>query len=252
MKKYIIGNWKMNLDYVEAKSLIQDIAKEKDNFNLDAEIVVCPPMPYLSVFHELLKDNEWIKLGSQNMYNDNSGAFTGETSPTQLKSIGVNYVLIGHSERRKLFAEDNKILGLKVKAALASGIVPVFCCGENLQVRKSNVFKEFIMKQIEDVIFEMSAQEVERIIIAYEPIWAIGTGQTATAIQAQEIHELIRLRLGKQFGEKTAAAVPIIYGGSVKPENAAELFEQNDINGALIGGASLKADSFSQISSAKT
>lgn len=239
----------MNLDYAEAKLLIQDIAKEKDNFNLDAEIVVCPPTPYLSVFHELLKDNEWIKLGAQNMYHENSGAFTGETSPTQLKSIGVGYVLVGHSERRQLFGEDNKMLGMKIKKALETGLTPVFCCGENLQVRKSNVFKEFIMKQIEDVLFVMSAQELEKVIIAYEPIWAIGTGQTASALQAQEIHELIRLRIGKQFGEKTAASIPILYGGSVKPENSAELFSQKDINGALIGGASLKADSFSQISS---
>ncbi len=241
----------MNLNYVEAKALIQDIAKEKDNFNLDSEIVVCPPMPYLSVFHELLINNEWIKLGAQNMFYEPSGAFTGESSPSQLASIGVKYVLIGHSERRQYFAENNKSLGLKIKAAISAGLTPVYCCGEDLQVRKSNVFKEFIMKQIEDVLFDLPVQDMAKLIIAYEPIWAIGTGQTATAKQAQEIHELIRLRVGKQFGEKTAAELPILYGGSVNAENAGELFSQKDINGALVGGASLKADSFSKISSAK-
>jgi triosephosphate isomerase len=250
MKKYIIGNWKMNLNYEEAKELIQSIAKEKDQFDLNSEIVVCPSAPFLSVFHELLKNNEWIKLGAQNMYCENSGAYTGEASPSQLASIGVKYVLIGHSERRQYFGENNKLLNLKVKAALAAGLTPVFCCGEDKQVRKSNVFKEFVMKQIEDVLFEFNAQDIAKIIIAYEPIWAIGTGQTASAEQAQEIHQLIRQRLVKQYGDKTGAAVPILYGGSVKPENAAELFAEKDINGALIGGASLDAQSFSRISSA--
>lgn len=251
MKKYIIGNWKMNLDYSESKALIQDIAKAKDNFGPDCEIVVCPSMPFLSVFHELLKNNDWIQLGAQNMFAKVAGAYTGETSPSQLTSIGVKYVLVGHSERRQDFGEDNKLILAKVKAALSANIIPVFCCGENQQVRKSNVFKEFIMKQIEDVIFELTAQEAEKIIIAYEPIWAIGTGLTATAAQAQEIHALIRLRLVKQFGEKTGASIPILYGGSVKPENAAELFAEKDINGALIGGASLEAAGFSEISNAQ-
>ena len=241
----------MNLDYNESKSLIQDIAKEKDNFNLEYEIVVCPSMPYLSVFHELLLNNDWIKLGAQNMFYESSGAYTGESSPSQLASIGVQYVLIGHSERRQYFAENNKSLNSKIKAALNAGLRPVYCCGEDLQVRKSNVYKEFIMKQIEDVLFGLPPQDLSKIIIAYEPIWAIGTGQTATAQQAQEIHELIRQRVEKQFGEKTASELPILYGGSVNAENAADLFAQKDINGALVGGASLKAESFSKISSAE-
>lgn len=252
MKNYIIGNWKMNLDYAEAKSLIQDIAKQKENFNLESEIVVCPSTPFLSVFHELLKDNDWIQLGAQNVFYETSGAYTGEASPSQLASIGVKYVIIGHSERRQYFGENNKSLILKVKAAIAAGLTPIFCCGENLQVRKSNVYKEFVMRQIEDVLFQFSAQDVSKVIIAYEPIWAIGTGQTATAKEAQEIHELIRLRLVKEFGEKIASEIPLLYGGSVKPDNAAELFGEKDINGALIGGASLDAESFSQISSAKS
>ncbi|MFD1551158.1 triose-phosphate isomerase [Putridiphycobacter roseus] len=248
MKKYIIGNWKMNLDYAEAKSLLQEVAKAQDSFDKTAEIVVCPPLVYISVFHELLKNNEWIKLGAQNVYCENNGAFTGEVSPTQLKSMGVSYVIIGHSERRQYFGEDNKMLLAKVKAVLKQGMTPIFCCGEHLQVRKSNVFKEFVMKQIEDVLFELSADEMQKVIIAYEPIWAIGTGQTATAAQAQEIHALIRLRLEKQFGAKVSTQVPIIYGGSMKPDNAGELLGQKDIDGGLIGGASLDAESFAAIS----
>jgi len=247
-KKLIIGNWKMNLDYAEAKSLLQEIAKLKDDFNSDAEIVVCPPMPYLSVFHELLKSNDWIKLGAQNTFSQNAGAYTGETSPTQLKSLGVEYVIVGHSERRDYFEEDNKFLLQKVKALLKEGLTPIFCCGEQLQVRKSNVFKEFVMKQIEDVVFTLSAEEVSKIIIAYEPIWAIGTGKTATAAEAQEIHKLIRLRLEKNYGEKVSKAIPLLYGGSMKPDNANELLAQTDIDGGLIGGASLEAEAFAKIS----
>ncbi|MFK8046740.1 MAG: triose-phosphate isomerase [Crocinitomicaceae bacterium] len=249
MKKYIIGNWKMNLDYVEAKTLIQNIAKEKENFDTECEIVVCPSSPYLSVFHELLKDNSWIRLGAQNVFYENSGPYTGECSPIQLTSIGVQYVLVGHSERRQYFGENNKSLFLKIKAAIASGLTPVYCCGEGNQVRESNVHKEFVIRQIEEVLFQLSAEEASKIIVAYEPIWAIGTGQTASAEQAQEIHALIRLKLNQQFGEKTANSIPLLYGGSVKPENCAELFEQKDINGALVGGASLEASNFSKISS---
>jgi len=247
-KKIIAGNWKMNLDYNEAKSLIQDIAKSKEDFNSETEIVVFPSMPYLSVFHELLKDNDWIKLGAQNCYTKNTGAYTGETSPTQLKSLGVDYCLVGHSERRDIFIEDYALLAKKVKALLEVNITPVFCCGEQLQVRESNVYKEFIMRQIEDSLFSLSAQDLAKVVIAYEPVWAIGTGKTATAEQAQEIHNLVRNRIAKDFGDKTANSMSIIYGGSMKPDNARELLAQKDIDGGLIGGASLDADTFAQIS----
>lgn len=247
-KKIIAGNWKMNLDYDEAKGLIQEIAQSKDNYHAEAEMVVIPSMPYLSVFHELLKDNDWIKLGAQNCYIQNSGAFTGETSPTQLKSLGVDYCLVGHSERRDYFTEDYSLLAKKVKALLEVNITPVFCCGEQLQVRESNVYKEFIMRQIEDSLFSLSAQELAKVVIAYEPVWAIGTGKTASASQAQEIHGLIRARIAKDFGEKIAGEISIIYGGSMKPDNARELLAQTDIDGGLIGGASLDAEQFAQIS----
>jgi triosephosphate isomerase len=247
-KKIIAGNWKMNLDYNESKTLIQEIAQAKENFNEHAEIVVIPSVPFLSVFHELLKDNDWIKMGAQNCYSKNSGAFTGESSPTQLKSLGVEYCLVGHSERRDYFSEDYAFLSKKVKALLEVDITPIFCCGEMLQVRESNVYEEFIMRQIEDSLFSLSAQDLAKVVIAYEPVWAIGTGKTATAEQAQEVHHLIRSRVAKEFGEKTANSMSIIYGGSMKPENARELLNQGDIDGGLIGGASLDADLFVEIS----
>ncbi len=247
-KKIIAGNWKMNLDYEGSKNLIHSIAKLDSEFNNDAEIVVFPSMPYLSVFHELTKDINWLKLGSQNCYFEKSGAFTGESSPVQLKSLQVDYCLVGHSERRDYFLEDNVILNKKIKALIEEGITPIFCCGEQLQVREANVYKEFIMKQVEESLFDLPAQDLAKVVIAYEPIWAIGTGKTATAQQAQEIHHLIRSRISKDFGEKIANEMSILYGGSMKPENARELLAQKDIDGGLIGGASLNADAFAQIS----
>jgi triosephosphate isomerase len=247
-KKIIAGNWKMNLDYSEAKELIQEIAKSKNDYNENAEILIIPSMPYLSVFHELLKDNDWIKLGAQNCYIKNSGAFTGETSPSQLKSLDIDFCLVGHSERRDYFGEDYSFLAKKVKALLEIGITPIFCCGEHLEARKSDVHKEFVMRQVEDSLFSLSAQDLSKVIIAYEPIWAVGTGETATAEQAQEIHELIRNRISKDFGEKTSNSISILYGGSMNPDNARELLAQKDIDGGLIGGASLDSEMFAQIS----
>ena len=243
-RRIVAGNWKMNLDYTEAKTLLKALMAEKDKFPKDVSIIICPSTPYLSAFSEVLKDQEWVQLGAQNNYFEDSGAHTGEVSPTQLKSLGVSYCLVGHSERRNDFNEDYAILSKKVKALLKHDIRPVFCCGEQLQVRESNVYKEFIMKQIEDSLFKFSAEEIQKVVIAYEPIWAIGTGKTASAEQAQEIHHLIRSRIASQYDEKTANKVSILYGGSCKPENAKELFSQADINGGLIGGASLDAESF--------
>ncbi|MCB9223219.1 MAG: triose-phosphate isomerase [Crocinitomicaceae bacterium] len=247
-KKIVAGNWKMNLDYSEAKALLHDLIKLKGKFGKDVEVVICPSSPYLAVFAELIKDQNWLHLGAQNAYFEDSGAFTGEISPIQLKSLGIKYCLVGHSERRDNFNEDYALLAKKVKALIAHDITPVFCCGEQLQVRDSNVYREFVMKQIEDSLFGLPAPEIAKCVIAYEPIWAIGTGKTATAEQAQEIHGLIRARLTSTFGEKIANEVPILYGGSCKGDNAKELFSQKDIDGGLIGGASLKADEFCAIS----
>jgi triosephosphate isomerase len=247
-KKIVAGNWKMNLDYGEAKSLLQQLIKSKDDFNPDAEVVICPSAPYLAVFAELTKDHEWLKLGAQNCYFVDSGAFTGEISPTQLKSLEINYCLVGHSERRDNFNEDYDLLSKKVKALINHEITPVFCCGEQLQVRDSNVYREFVMKQIEDSLFSLSAAQIAQCVIAYEPIWAIGTGKTASAEEAQEIHGLIRARIASTFGEKSANQVSILYGGSVNGDNATDLFAQKDIDGGLIGGASLDAEEFCKIS----
>lgn len=247
-KKIVAGNWKMNLDYSQAKNLLHDLIQNKDKFNADTEVVICPSSPYLGVFAELVAAHDWIKLGSQNAYFVDSGAFTGEVSPVQLKSLNIKYCLVGHSERRDNFNEDYSLLAKKVKALINHHITPIFCCGEQLQVRNSNVYREFVMKQLEDSLFSLSAQDIAKCVIAYEPIWAIGTGQTASSEQAQEIHGLIRARLESNFGDKIANQVPILYGGSCKPDNAKELFSQKDIDGGLIGGASLVGKDFCAIS----
>lgn len=247
-KQIVAGNWKMNLDLNEADQLLQDLIKLKANFNPGTELVICPSTLYLASFAEKLKDHSWIKLGAQNAYFLDAGAYTGEISPQQLKSINASYCIIGHSERRDKFDESYELLSKKTKALVAHDITPIFCCGEQLQVRSSNVYREFVMKQIEDSIFSLSADELAKCVIAYEPIWAIGTGKTATAEEAQEIHALIRARVAAKFGDKVAKEISIIYGGSCKPENAKELFSQADIDGGLIGGASLNADDFCAIS----
>ncbi len=249
-RRIVAGNWKMNLDYNEAKTLLKSLMGQKDKFPEDVTILICPSTPYLSAFSEVLKDQEWVQLGAQNNYFEDSGAHTGEVSPTQLKSLGVSFCIVGHSERRNDFNEDYGILSKKVKALLKHGIRPVFCCGEQLQVRDSNVYKEFVIKQIEDSLFKFSAEEIQKIVIAYEPIWAIGTGKTASAEEAQEIHQLIRNRIASQYDEITANQVSILYGGSCNSDNAGELFSQKDIDGGLIGGASLEAESFVAIANA--
>lgn len=247
-KKIVAGNWKMNLDYAQAKSLLQQLIKLKDKFNSDSEVIICPSAPYLGVFAELTVDHEWLNIGAQNCFHQDGGAFTGEISPVQLKSLEVKYALVGHSERRDNFNENYEFLALKTKALLNHGIAPIFCCGEQLEVRNSNVFKEFVMKQIEDSLFSLSADEMAKTIIAYEPIWAIGTGQTASSEEAQEIHALIRARVAKKFNDNVANNMSLIYGGSCKADNAKELFSQGDIDGGLIGGASLDAQEFCDIS----
>lgn len=247
-KKIVAGNWKMNLNYGEAKSLLQSLIQQKDKFSKDVELIICPSSIYLSVFAELLNDHKWIHLGAQNCYSKDAGAYTGEVSPTQLKSLEVDYCLVGHSERREHFNESYAFLAKKVDALLAVGITPIFCCGEQLQVRESNVYKEFIMKQIEDSLFHLKPEDMAKVVIAYEPIWAIGTGKTATAEEAQELQLLVRTRIAKNYGDKVAQGMTILYGGSCKAENAKDLFAQPDIDGGLIGGASLDANEFCLIS----
>ena len=241
-KKIVAGNWKMNLKWEEATSLFLSLANAKENA---AEVIIFPSAIYLQSF--LDNTNKNIQIGAQNGYPTDTGAFTGETSFYQLKSIGVTHVLIGHSERRAYFSESNEFLKEKVDAALKNNITPIFCCGESLSIREQGKEKEFITNQIKESLFHLSPDAFQKCIIAYEPIWAIGTGKTATSEQAEEIHKTIRSFIAEKYGDALAQEISILYGGSCNENNAKELFSCPNIDGGLIGGASLKTASFKAI-----
>jgi triosephosphate isomerase len=244
--KVIAGNWKMNKDVHQSEELIARL-KSALTFDLKGvRVIVCPP------FTSLESASRWTKgtsmsLGAQNMYHEDEGAFTGEVSPKMLTSVGCEYVILGHSERRQVFGETDEGINKKVKKAIASGLVPIVCVGETLQQRENNVTTQIITTQVHGVLKDISAEQVEEVIIAYEPVWAIGTGRNASPQQAEEVHHLIRTLLAELYTPVTAEIVIIQYGGSVKPDNAVELLWQPNVDGALVGGASLKADSFSAI-----
>ena len=243
-KKVIAGNWKMNMLPNEAIDFIAQLtpmAKDTDN-----EVILC--VPYIDLFYALLTaQNTNIKIGAQNMHWEESGAFTGEVSGKMLKAIGVEYVIIGHSERRQYFAETDETVNKKVKAAFANDLKPIVCVGETLEQRESGKTKKIITNQVKLALDGLTNNQVEQTIIAYEPIWAIGTGKTATSEDANNSIKDIRNKISEIYGEDVAQKVIIQYGGSVKSTNAKELFETSDIDGALIGGASLKVDEFSKI-----
>ena len=246
MRKAIIaGNWKLNNTSREAAELVTLLKRNLSEVT-DVDIVVCPVFTALSVVADILIESN-IRLGAQNVYWEDSGAFTGEISAPLLKDIGVEYVIIGHSERRQYFGETNQTVNKKIRAALNHGLVPIVCVGESLKERESNKTFDVIRTQCVESLAGFNADETGRMIIAYEPVWAIGTGKTATAAQAQEVHKFIRELLTKMHNDEVAESLRIQYGGSVKPENTAELMSQPDIDGALVGGASLKADSFVSI-----
>lgn len=245
-KQIAAANWKMNLTLDGAQALLKDILKEGLNTSTNQQVIFAVPFPYLMVANESAK-KEGYAIAAQNCSNKKSGAYTGEVSVEMLKSIGVNYCLVGHSERREYFSETNQVLKEKMDLCLEQSITPVFCCGEALEVREQNGQNEFVRKQLEESLFHLSAEKVQKIVIAYEPIWAIGTGRTATAGQAQEMHEAIRSVLAGKWGKEVADSITILYGGSVKGANAAELFSQPDVDGGLVGGASLSAPEFAQI-----
>ena len=246
MRKLIIaGNWKLNNTAQQAVELVTLLKREVGDIT-DVDIVVCPVATALPDVRDVLLESN-IALGAQNVYWEDSGAFTGEVSAPLLKEIGVEYVIIGHSERRQYFGETNQAVNKKIRAALNHGLTPIVCVGEVLKERESNKTFEVIRTQCKESLAGFSADEVKAMIIAYEPVWAIGTGKTATPAQAQEVHKFIRELLVKMHNEEAAETVRIQYGGSVKPENIAELMAQPDIDGALVGGASLKADSFVSI-----
>ena len=246
MRKIVIaGNWKLNKTPREALVLVEELKREVSGVS-GVEIVVCPPFTALDIVKESIMDTN-IALGAQNVYWQDSGAFTGEISAPMLKDLGVQYVIIGHSERRQFFGETNETVSKRIRAALTHGLTPIVCVGENLVERESNKTFDVIKNHCEGSLVNLTADEMKKIVIAYEPVWAIGTGKTATPEQAQEVHAYIRQLLVKLFNADVAQSVSIQYGGSVTPENIAILMAKPDIDGALVGGASLKAPSFAAI-----
>jgi triosephosphate isomerase len=246
-KKIAAANWKMNLTLPQAENLIQEILTTAPSVN--GELLICPPFPYLMRVKALVNDRPHFSVGAQNCATEKSGAYTGEVSAEMLQSVGAQYVIIGHSERREYFGETGPMLEKKIRLAIASGLTPLFCCGEGLEIREKGKQTDFVARQLKESLFGLQADEIKKIVIAYEPIWAIGTGRTASPEQAQEMHAFIRANIGDQYGNPVAEAQTILYGGSCKPDNAFDLFKCPDVDGALIGGASLKADSFLAIAS---
>lgn len=244
-RKVIAGNWKMNNDISATISLISEL-KKNINDQTKPLVIVCPPFTSLETTQTLLKDSQ-IKYGAQNMYFEESGAFTGEISPLMLKSLGCEYVILGHSERRTIFNESNSVINKKIKAAIKHNLKPIFCIGETLEEREKGITFEICERQVREGLIDLSETELSNLIIAYEPVWAIGTGKTAYSQQAEEVHSFIRNLIEKLFSKNLANNLIIQYGGSVKPENAKELLAQPNIDGALVGGACLKADSFIKI-----
>lgn len=243
-KKIVAGNWKMNLDITEGAQLVNDIFNGLPELDSNRIVVIAPPYIHLTQTASQLAGMDYVFLGAQNCHHEASGAYTGEVSAAMLKSAEVNYVIIGHSERREYFKEDDAMLAKKVNQALVNGMQVIFCCGEPLEIRDANTQNTHVENQIKAGLFHLSEEQFKHIVIAYEPIWAIGTGRTATAAQAQDMHAHIRSVVAAQYGQATADATSILYGGSCKPSNAVELFGNPDVDGGLIGGAALKAADF--------
>ncbi len=246
-KNIVAGNWKMNKNLTESQALITEIRGiVRDENTNKAEIIICPTFLALASASKLL-DGSTVKLGAQNCHFEDNGAFTGELSASMLKSVGVSHVIIGHSERRQYFNETNEMLAKKASSAVNQGLTVLFCVGETQSERESEEHFNVIKSQISEGLFHLTAKDMESIVIAYEPVWAIGTGLTASSDQAEEVHAYIRSLISEKFGEATAENTSILYGGSVKPDNAVELFSRANIDGGLIGGAALKARDFFDI-----
>lgn len=243
-KPIIAGNWKMNCTPKEAANLVIGLVDKVKK--AEAEVVVCPPFTSLAQVLTLVEGTN-IKVGAQNMYFEESGAYTGEVSPIMLKELGVEYVILGHSERRQYFKEEDELINKKVKSAFIYGLTPILCVGETLEEREAGKTFEKLSAQIEKDLLNLDAEKAEKMVIAYEPIWAIGTGKTATAEDANEVIKYIRSRVEAKYGKKVADEVRIQYGGSVKPSTIKEQMAMSDIDGALVGGASLKAEDFAAI-----
>jgi len=244
----VAGNWKMNKDLNESVALVSEI-KNLLSDDINAKMIVCPPYTSLETVNALIKNTN-IGLGAQNMCSEDSGAYTGAISASMIKSIGCEYVILGHSERRTIFGESDELVNSKIKKALEYLLIPIFCIGETLEERESGEMKNVIGQQVKEGLKGISADQLSQLIVAYEPVWAIGTGKTASPEQAQEVHGFIRGLLAEMYSSDFAEKVTIQYGGSVKPDNAKELLGQPDIDGALVGGACLNADSFIGIAKA--
>ena len=241
-KKIVAGNWKMNTLPAEGVELAKNIVGQRATVSSEVNFLVCPPFTHLSTVAEALKGSD-IALGAQNCAAEEKGAYTGEVAASMIAALGCKYVILGHSERRQYYGETSATLNKKMAQAYANGLVPIYCVGENLDEREAGKHFDVVKTQIEEVVYNLTPEQFENLVIAYEPVWAIGTGKTATAEQAQEIHAYIRQVLAAKFGA-AAAECPILYGGSCKPSNAAEIFAKEDVDGGLIGGAALKADDF--------
>ena len=243
--RMIAGNWKMNKTYTEGVELAEGLASELKDGTGSVDVVVCPPAVDLKGVSEVIEQKKApFTLGAQNVYWEESGAYTGETAPDMLTNVGATYCIIGHSERRGYFHETDEEINKKAKALMAHGIVPISCCGEPLEVREAGKHVEFVVDQIKKDTDGLEITDPSKYVVAYEPIWAIGTGKTATADDAQEVCGAIRKTLAEIFGQETADGIRVLYGGSAKPNNVAGFLEKEDVDGALVGGASLKADSF--------
>lgn len=241
-KNVVAGNWKMNTTLEEGVELANQINGLLKGKKVDCDVVVCVPFTHLTSVNAVL-ESELVGLGAENCSEHEKGAYTGEVSAAMVKSTGAGYVILGHSERRQYFGENNEQLLAKTKQALANGLTPIFCVGEVLEERENGTFNEVVAGQVE-ALFELSAEDFGKIIVAYEPVWAIGTGKTATAEQAQDMHAHIRKVIENKYGKEVADNTSILYGGSCKPSNAKELFAKPDVDGGLIGGAALQAESF--------
>jgi triosephosphate isomerase (TIM) len=241
-QQIVAGNWKMNMNFQEGR----DLASEIINSIGPSEVLtlLCPPFVHLNHISMLTNGISNLEIGAQNCHQSDSGAYTGEVSASMIKSVGASFVIIGHSERREYFNEDNALLAEKINTALKNDLRPIFCCGEKLDVREAGNHEELVKAQVEQGLFHLDAEAFSKVVIAYEPVWAIGTGKTASPQQAQEMHHFIRGLVAKKYGESVASSTSILYGGSCKPDNAEEIFSQPDVDGGLIGGASLKAADF--------
>ena len=246
MRKHIVaGNWKMNLTFTEADELLDELMSELEKIELprDTQVIVCPPFPYIEMASDYANDS-YFQVGAQNVSDREKGAFTGEVSAEMLESCEIDWCIVGHSERRAYYGETDALVAAKVDRLLEHGLKPIVCVGEVLEEREADRQFDVVKSQVEGGLFHLDAERMRQVVIAYEPVWAIGTGKTATAAQAQEMHAHIRRLLADRYGREVADDISILYGGSCKPSNAKELFANPDVDGGLIGGASLKAADF--------